>query len=70
MFKKLILFIIIASVVVSLSVYNKKVSRINIATASRKASKIKVSIHFNDIRTNLTNTDTKVIKSDNRYDFL
>jgi len=78
MFKKLILFIIIASVVVSLSVYNRKLqSSTNIVTASAKISKIKTSNHFNEIRTIQTNTDRKLIKSvrqlvkgDNQYDFL
>ena len=55
MFKKLILFIIIASVVVSLSFYNRKqVSSTNIAMVSSKASKVKTSNPFNDIRTILT----------------
>ena len=78
MFKRLILLIIIISVVVNLSVYNKKqVLSTNIAKASDKASKIMASNPFNDIRTILTNTDTELVKStkqlfksDNRNNFL
>ena len=59
MFKKLILFIIITSVVVSLSACSSKQ-----VSSTNKASKIKVSDSFNDIRViPITNTDTEVIKS-------
>ena len=87
MFKKLSLLIIIITVVVSLSVFSKKVLSTNTSSKIKasdiafkikidKASKIKVSDSFNDIRViPITNTETeldknvrKLSESDGQYD--